>query len=236
MRKSAVVFAVLHTLPLGSHPREKESADVADAGCQFISRASFQETVRLNVWQCDCWHTCKINRVYTGCILHFLFRHLLFIFIHFQPFRWSFLHCNGWVRGYKVLTCMAMDIVEILQLFWGLSMRTVTNIHVSTSFFRFSEPTHHQTIHLKMRPSNLQGIENGSHDAALRGACSARHGMNGEDPADLEQQLLRPNIAQRDPAVTDDFWCSSWTLKGLETHHLAKWTWQMFERYFFRRF
>ena len=115
--------------------------------------------------------------------------------------------------------------------FWGLSMRTVTNIHVSTSFFRFSEPTHHQTIHLKMRPSNLQGIENGSHDAALRGACSARHGMNGEGPEDLEQQLLRPNIAQGDPAVTDDFWCSSWTLKGLETHHLAKWTWQMFERY-----
>jgi len=55
IRTSAVVFAVLHTLPLGSHPREKESADVADAGCQFISRASFQETVRLNVWQCDCW-------------------------------------------------------------------------------------------------------------------------------------------------------------------------------------
>lgn len=25
--------------------------------------------------------------------------------------------------------------------------------------------------------------------------------MNGEDPADLEQQLLRPNIAQGDPAV-----------------------------------
>ena len=32
-------------------------------------------------------HTCKINRVYTGCILYFLFRHLLFIFIHLQPFR-----------------------------------------------------------------------------------------------------------------------------------------------------
>lgn len=70
--------------------------------------------------------------------------------------------------------------------------------------------------------SKLPTSENGSHDAALRGACSARHGMNGEDPADLEQQLLRPNIAQGDPAVTDDFWCSSWTLKGLETHHLAK--------------
>ena len=127
MRKSAVVFAVLHTLPLGSHPREKESADVADAGCQFISRASFQESLfdsmfgtviagyKLKYVQ---RHTCKINRVYTGCILHDLFFSVIFyssLFISNLSDEASFIAMVGW-EVTKVLTCMAMDIVEILQL------------------------------------------------------------------------------------------------------------------------
>lgn len=191
----------------------------------------------------------------------FLFRHLLFIFIHFQTFRWSFLHCNGWVRGYKGADMHGNGYSGDTAAFWGLSMRTVTNIHLSTSFFSVQwtntssnnpsqdaalKPTRqivsmclwirNRVIIRNCRPAKMGHMMQPSGEPAAPGM-----GWTVKIPRIWSSNCCGRILRKGNPAVRDDFWCSSWTLKGLETHHLAEWTWQMFERYecfiyFFRRF
>ena len=124
-------------------------------------------------------------------------------------------------------------------------MRTATYIH---QHHLGSMATNHQTIHLKIwtsKPtrqigsmclwfrnngsycnSRLPTIENGSHDAARGAGARARHGMNAEGHADLEQQLLRPNIALGDPAISSMIFGALKNSEGFGDS-FGKWTWQM---------